>query len=177
MLSALSLEGSNRTMPTSKLIWGGLTQYGKVILCVLLSSLLVVPPQVFAQAKQTPRVSPAASESINAYLQKSYADLFEIARERLFTRSEIERMRQSLQQGREYCVNRFKQRSSGYDAKIKQAQSRLKQIDNNSGEAERHTLHCNIQELEALKSQASVMANHAIPIAYDNRQAKLEALG
>jgi predicted Zn-dependent protease len=41
---------------------------------------------------------------------------------------------------------------------------------------ERQTLHCRIQDARALKSQADVISQHAIPVAYENKRAKLELI-
>ncbi len=41
---------------------------------------------------------------------------------------------------------------------------------------ERHNLHCRIQDARALKGQADVISQNAIPVAYDNKQAKLDLI-
>ena len=154
---------------------------GKAILAFLLSEALVIPLSAGARAAGTypaeNRASaPSTSTDIRSYLKKSYAELFEIARERMFSEAEINQMRQALKNGREYCVKQFKQRAAEYDAQLKQSQSQLKQVSETSGDSARHNLHCNIQNLRAQKGNAELIAQKAIPIAYDNKQAKLELL-
>src|SRR5437879_11698822 len=54
--------------------------------------------------------------------------------------------------------------------------SQLKQISDRGDDSGRHDLHCRIQNLRLAKSQAEMMAQKAIPIAYDNREAKLQLI-
>jgi predicted Zn-dependent protease len=74
------------------------------------------------------------------------------------------------------CVKDFKQKSAQYGKEIEQAQKRLKDGGAKIAESERHDLHCKIQNLRALQSQTDVLAKHAIPIAYENRKAKLDLI-
>ncbi len=59
---------------------------------------------------------------------------------------------------------------------MKTAQAKLKQIGAHIDESQRHDLHCSIQALRAQKSQAEILANQGIPVAYENRKAKLELI-
>jgi Zn-dependent protease with chaperone function len=116
-------------------------------LAFLLSEALILIPA--AGTPTTDEVAPSSAKStdIGSYLRKSYAELFEIARERMFSVAEINQARIALKNGRE-----------------------------KSGDSDRHNLHCNIQNLRAEKNSAELIAHKAIPIAYDNKEAKLELL-
>ncbi len=85
-------------------------------------------------------------------------------------------MREELKKGKEYCVGQFKKRASHYDSRLKQTQSQLKQVSARANESERHDLHCRIQDVRMLKSQAEALASHAVPIAYENKGAKLDLI-
>ena len=83
-------------------------------------------------------------------------------------------MREYLGQAQDYCVGRFEGVSGEYQRRVDEAQKGLKK----SGitEVDRHSLHCSIQGARALKSQADVISQNAIPVAYDNKRAKLDLI-
>jgi Zn-dependent protease with chaperone function len=83
-------------------------------------------------------------------------------------------MREYLKQAQDYCTGRFEGVSGEYQRRAEAAQQSLKKPNITS--EERHTLHCSIQEARTLKGQADVISQHAIPVAYDNKQAKLELI-
>lgn len=123
-----------------------------------------------------PEVRPvtAVFQPLQEDLKKSYLTLFETAAKLEYSDAQITRMQQYLSEAQDYCVGRFESAGSEYQRKVDEAQRALKK----SGitEQERHTLHCTIQDARALKSQADVIGQHAIPVAYDNKQAKLELI-
>jgi len=137
-------------------------------LTLCLSLLLVVPAGPSGLAKR-----PEAT--LNDALRTSYLDLFEQAKYPHFTSAEIDAMRDQLARAEEMCLRRFKQKSSQYAKEIELAQKRLKD-DKRLSDAERHDLHCRIQNLRALKAEADVLIKHGIPVAYDNRRAKLDLI-
>jgi Zn-dependent protease with chaperone function len=114
--------------------------------------------------------------SIDDALKKSYVELFEYAEEPQYTAAEIDSVRDELKRAREMCVSRFKEKSKQYDKEIQRAQKQLKDRGARITESERHDLHCKIQNLRALQSQTEVLAKHAIPVAYENRKAKLDLI-
>ena len=148
----------------------------RALMACLLSVALNLTPVCWSQRDERPSPPPPASRQLQAYLQKCYLELFQLARERLFTAAEIAEMREALKRGRELCVKHYKQRISDYDSQLKQAQSQLKKISDRGEDSGRHDLHCRIQNLRLAKSQAEMMAQKAIPIAYDNREAKLQLI-
>jgi gas vesicle protein len=114
--------------------------------------------------------------SLKDALKKSYLDLFEYAEEAKYSAAEIDSVRDGLKEAGEICVSRFKEKSKQYDKAIEKVQKQLKDKKNQISESERHALHCMIQNLRALQSQTEVLAKHAIPIAYENRKAKLDLI-
>lgn len=147
-------------------------------LALVLCELLVFLPALSAE-RSAPQESKAASAasaettSLRSYLDKSYADLFETAPQLHFSAADIKQQRTTLTSGRAACVTRFKSHAKNYDGQITAAQKELKQTTAKISEEERKSLHCRIQNLDLLKSEAQVLAQHAIPTAYENLNAKL----
>jgi Zn-dependent protease with chaperone function len=150
------------------------------VLALLLSELLILSPAIGGCAsRQQPRtVEPAqaSTDSLRGYLQKSYLELFELASKLEFSAGEIEAQRKSLQSGKDICIGRFKAHSKQYGAQIETARKDLKKNTATLKEQERKQVHCNIQNLDLLKSEADVLAGQAIPTAYDNLNAKLDVI-
>lgn len=122
-----------------------------------------------------PEVKPVAPvfDPLQQELKKSYVTLFEIAPRLEYSASEIATMQQYLKQAQDYCTGRFESVAKEYQRRVDSDQAALK---SNIGDEERHNLHCRIQESRALKSQADVIGQRSIPVAYDNKQAKLELI-
>src|SRR5215470_1575222 len=114
--------------------------------------------------------------SLRGLLQKSYADLFDLAPTLRFTAAQIEAQRKSLEKGKGFCVARFKDHAKQYGKQVDAAQKDLKKRSGNLTEQQRSQLHCKIQNLELLRSEAQALSGHAIPTAYDNLQAKLDLI-
>lgn len=123
-----------------------------------------------------PEVRPPSQvfEPLQEELKKSYLTLFETASKLEYSDSQIAKMQEYLKQAQDYCVGRFEGASSEYQRRVDDAQKALKK--SSVTDVERHNLHCTIQEARALRSQADVISQHAIPVAYDNKQAKLELI-
>ncbi|HYM11393.1 MAG TPA: hypothetical protein VEU62_11710, partial [Bryobacterales bacterium] len=123
-----------------------------------------------------PTVQPAPHvfEPLQEDLKKSYLALFEIAPTLEYSDGQVLSMREYLKQAQDYCAGRFDALSKEYQRKVDDAQKGLKK--SSVTDAERHTLHCTIQDARALKGQADVIGQHAIPVAYDNKQAKLDLI-
>lgn len=154
-----------------------MSQNLRSMLAVLCSELLLSSLVGCGQHRaKLPEVRPpeAAYGPLQEDLKKSYQTLFETAGKLEYSESEIAAMRQYLTQAQDYCVGRFESSSKEYQKRADEAQKALKK----SGitETERHNLHCSIQDARTLKSQADVISQNAIPVAYDNKQAKLELI-
>lgn len=138
--------------------------------------LVSVPSQSWRPTSAREVYSQEKKTSVDEALKKSYLDLFEFAEEPQYSAAEINSVRDGLKRGQELCVSRFKQKSSQYSKEIEQAQKQLKDRGGKITESDRHDLHCKIQNFRGLQSQAEVLAKHAIPIAYENRKAKLDLI-
>ena len=148
------------------------------VTALVLSEVVTVSlPVPRAQAPQL-AASPAASglSALHQDLQKSYLDLFREAEWSNYKASEIEQARNQLKQAQDLCVREFKRRRDQFAGQLQEAQNGLKKNSSKLTEAERHDIHCRIQEVRVLGEEANVLANHAIPVAYQNRQAKLDLI-
>lgn len=123
-----------------------------------------------------PEVKPVAPVfgPLQEDLRKSYVTLFETAATLEYSAAQIATMQEYLKQAEDYCTGRFESIGGEYQRRVNADQGALKK--SKITDEERHNLHCRIQETRALKSQADVIAQHAIPVAYDNKQAKLELI-
>jgi Zn-dependent protease with chaperone function len=123
-----------------------------------------------------PEIRPPAQvfDPLSEELKKPYLTLFETAAKLEYSDGQIAKMQEYLKQAQDYCVGRFENISTEYERRVDDAQKGLKK----SGitPEERHNLHCRIQDARALKSQADVISQHAIPVAYDNKRAKLDLI-
>jgi hypothetical protein len=133
--------------------------------------LVLLPLSPGATQSTNPAPQP---EPLRSYLQKSYLELFELAPSLHFTAEEIKKQRESLAKGEETCVNRFKEHVKRYQKQIDAARADLKKNTANMSSEPRKAAHCKIQNLDLLRSEAEILARHAIPTAYDNLSAKLD---
>ncbi len=115
-------------------------------------------------------------EPLQEDLQKSYLQLFEETPRLEYSQAQIDDMRNYLDQAQDYCVGQFKKRGDAYDRQLQDAQKELKQKTRDLDDEARHEMHCQIQNLRVLKGQTQVLANHAIPVAYENKKAKLQLI-
>ena len=141
-----------------------------------LCELLIFP---LAGVSRSPQPRPAKAEEtlpLREYLQKSYVELFELSPRLHFTDQQIADQRDSFHQGRDMCVTRFKDHSKQYGKQTDAAQKNLKEKTAKLNDADRQQIHCQIQNLDLLKSEADALAGLAIPTAYDNLNAKLDVI-
>ncbi len=123
-----------------------------------------------------PPLVPAVFQPLQEALQKSYLELFQLAPTLEFSNTQIQNMRNYLEQARKYCVGQYKKKSDQYSADLKRLEGNLKQVSATASDTQRHDLHCQIQNTRALQSQTEVLADHAIPVAYENKEAKLDLI-
>ncbi len=123
-------------------------------------------------------VSPQSSQEtpLRALLQKSYAELFDLAPTLEFSTAEIEAQRKALASGKDLCVSRFKNHGKEFGKQVDATQKELKQKTASLTDVQRSQIHCKIQNLELLRSEAQALSGHAIPTAYDNLNAKLDVI-
>jgi predicted Zn-dependent protease len=145
----------------------------------VLSPLLIITPVLPAQAQAEATQASLPQQpklSLHEYLQKPYEELFELAPSLTFSAAEIEQDRQALKRGEDGCRGRFKEHSKLYGKQLDAARNDLKKGGSTLANEPRHALHCKIQNLELLRSEADVLSGQAIPNAYDNLSAKLNLL-
>jgi Zn-dependent protease with chaperone function len=133
------------------------------------------------QVTQTPGPSefstgaaPKGPTPLRQVLQKPYFELFDLAPTLEFTANDIQSQRKELEKGEDFCVARFKDHAKQYAKQIDTAQKDLKVQTVSLNEGQRQQVHCRIQNLELLRSEAQALSSHAIPTAYDNLNAKLD---
>jgi Zn-dependent protease with chaperone function len=147
------------------------------VVALALCALIVLPPVGEAAAQQASNPAhPAQPPSLREYLQKPYLELFELAPKLEFSAAEIESQREALESGKEVCVDRFENHMKQYSKQIEAAQADLKKKTATLTETQRKEMHCNLQNLDLLKSEAEILAKQAIPTAYENLNAKLDVL-
>ena len=153
-------------------------------LCAQLSVLgMTMEGSAASQVAQAPGsskfsagVSRKEPSELRKLLQKPYVELFDLAPAQAFTINEIETQRKALELGEDFCVGRFKEHAKQYGKQIEAAQKALKVRTVSMNEGQRKEVHCRIQNLELLRSEAQALSSHAIPTAYDNLNAKLDLI-
>lgn len=144
---------------------------------LLCSGLLIASlPGCGRHRVMLPEIKPPAQvfEPLQAELRKSYLTLFETASKLEYSESQIAHMHEYLNKRRTICTGRFEGASREYGRRVEDAQRGLKKPD--LSDPDRHNLHCTIQDTRALRSQAEVISQHAIPTAYENKRAKLDLI-
>lgn len=141
----------------------------------LLLSVAVCAGPAAAQRAPAP-LAPEVRKAFEEALQKSYNDLFEEAPRLEFSKAQIEAMRAILESRQKNCAAEFRRRAEDHARELKKEQDSLRAVTARINDSERRQRHCAIQNLRALESQARVLAEHAIPVAYENRKAKLELI-
>ncbi len=121
-------------------------------------------------------LAPSVFNPLQQDLKKSYLELFKISPRLEYSSDQIDAMHNYLDSAESYCDSQFKKREDGYGHEINSAQNSLKQDSSHMTDEQRHDAHCRIQNLRRLKSQTDVLVRHAIPIAYQNKEAKLELI-
>src|SRR5215469_4142314 len=150
-----------------------LRRFVAVIVC---QALILLPAMGESAARRQAPARSAQTLSLREYLQKPYLELFELAPKLEFSATEVEAQRNALKSGKDMCVDRFKGHSKNYANQIDAARKNLKQNTATLSEVQRQQIHCSIQNLDLLKSEADVLAGQAIPTAYDNLNAKLDVI-
>jgi len=131
----------------------------------------VAGPNDFSTGDEPKELAP-----LRRVLQKAYVELFDLAPTLDITSAEVEAQRKALDKGEAFCVARFKDHAKQYAKQIDAAQKDLKVQTVSLNEGQRQQVHCRIQNLELLRSEAQALSGHAIPTGYDNLNAKLDLL-
>ncbi len=147
----------------------------KKILAVFLSWILTCPLGLAATAASSVDQKAPLFHDLNQYTEDSYLKLFRISPELQFNDAQIKTMEDYFDKAKDACQDRYKTQAKQYDNQIKALEDRLKS-NPRMADDQRHLLHCQIQNLRAKKARSEVLENHAIPIAYENKKAKLELI-
>ncbi len=131
---------------------------------------------VASQVKPAVPLSAPVFNPLQGDIHKPYLELFRIAPTLEFSIEQINGMREYLNNAQDYCTSEFKKRRADYDTEFKQEQQELKKESPGLSDARRQEMHCKIQNLRILESQADLLSGHAIPTAYENEQAKLDLI-
>lgn len=132
--------------------------------------------QTQASSQVREAISQAQQVPLRALLQKSYIELFDLAPTLTISKAEMDSQRAKLGKDKGICVSRFKEHGKQYSKQVDTAQKELKQKTASLSEENRKQIHCKIQNLELLRSEAQALSGHAIPTAYDNLYAKLDVI-
>ena len=125
---------------------------------------------------QSPGPTSSEQTQLRTLLHKSYVELFDLAPTVSYAASELQAQRKTLDGGKKFCVSRFKEHGKQYGKQIATEQKDLKKKTTHLTEEQRSQIHCKIQNLELLRSEAQALSGHAIPTAYDNLNAKLDII-
>jgi Zn-dependent protease with chaperone function len=148
--------------------------YTVVISLILVA--LIIPAGCKSRPKALPQrtLEPQVMDPLLEITRQPYAELFENATRYRFTSDQLTEMQQYLEKSKEYCVDTYENRSKLYERQLRESSADLYRIGGGIDETQRHSRHCQIQNLRILKARADILADQAIPVAYDNRKAKLE---
>jgi Zn-dependent protease with chaperone function len=147
----------------------------RAFLALFLAEVILFIPVGICFAANFPK-TPSTLIELDHDLGKSYLTLFRISPTLHFTPDQISQMRDLLQKGKSFCVGELKHRSDQYGSDLNQSESHLRKAYATITANQRHNAHCNIQNLRYEQARANVLAQHAIPIAYANKEAKLDLI-
>lgn len=148
-----------------------------LVALLLVAAMLWMPLLQGRALAASQAAQPASTQlPLRDYLRDSYVELFKISPRLTFSASTFSEVSNDLKQGQSECDSTFKQRSSELGKELSQSQEQLGKETYSITAAERHHVHCSIQNMRAEQAQAEVLAQHAIPIAYQNLEAKLELI-
>jgi hypothetical protein len=148
----------------------------KKIIATFLSALLLLPNTSVSFA-QTP-LQPRLAELVT----KRYLELLELSSLRTFSTKEIEDFKQQLEKEKEAEEKRLEGVERELKKQLEQARKQLNELNKRASRdteeitEERRKLHCRILKLEAEMRQKKTEREQGVPIAYDNKRAKLDLI-
>lgn len=150
----------------------------KLVAVFLCQTLILLPAGCAPKRVNAPRapLAPAVFDPLQEALRKHYAELFETAPRLEFSASQVPKMREYLKNAEDYCVAQFRKRAEDYESQVRQTQGQLRRVSARVDDDRRKELHCRIQNARVLRGQSEVLANQGIPVAYQNKQAKLDLI-
>lgn len=124
----------------------------------------------------------AQTPVLSDMFKEPYLELLERADEFYFPERQLEELRKQLKREEKSEKKRLKQEEKGLETQIKQLRGRLSDLnqassrDSSEARIERHDIHCTIQSLEKKLNSKQTERKNSIPLAYDNKQAKLDLI-
>ncbi|NDD63075.1 MAG: hypothetical protein EBZ36_03700 [Acidobacteria bacterium] len=124
-------------------------------------------------------LAPWQSDQLTGLLNRSYLEILEISPRVSFTRNEFELVSRRLDQEQEAEKKRLEAEQQGYERQAKALRRGLDELNRKSSRddatvaRERQRIHCEILKLENRARQAEIARKHGVPVAFDNRRAKL----
>lgn len=109
-------------------------------------------------------------------IHHSYMWIFQNAGRQDYSAARFQQMNQYLLNSRDQCVKHFQGQIHEQDVSIHSTENYLQKNTATITTHHRHLLHCRIQNSRYARIEATVMAQHALPIAYENYRAKLQLL-
>lgn len=137
-------------------------------IALLMSMILVVPPELISTASDM--------------IKKSYLELFELNEIQKFSSAEIENVTNQLKKEQAAEENRLKKEEDRIKKEAAAARERLKQLNKNaskddaSAASQRKELHCEVLRLEDQLRKTNLQREKGVPIAYQNKFAKLDLI-
>jgi Zn-dependent protease with chaperone function len=109
-------------------------------------------------------------------IHHSYDWIFKNASHIHYSQAQYTGMEQYLKESQDKCIKHFQNQIHSSNNTILTSEKYLQKNTAHITSSRRHTVHCKIQNLRAVRVQDAVMAQHALPIAYENYNAKLKLL-
>jgi len=144
---------------------------------VLLSVSLLISinsPNVYAAAAQ--------EADLNALLKRPYLELLQLAPDYEFTSRQFSQVRDRLKNEEKTKKDQLRQKEENFEKQIKATQDHLKQLNARAAvetdeiKAERHELHCQIQNYQDDLALTKIERNNGVPVEYENYNAKLDLI-
>ncbi|MFN7923960.1 MAG: M48 family metalloprotease [Bryobacteraceae bacterium] len=134
------------------------------------------PPPLSTKEPPKSTLSPLVHKPLIEALTLSYDELFDQAATLEFSQHQLDRMREFFKESESYCTSNFGMEAKRLDHEIRDAQSELDRRGHSLSDSERKEIHCRIQTARLLEARAKMLSKHAVPVAYQNRRAKLEII-
>ncbi|MBI3935259.1 MAG: M48 family metalloprotease, partial [Acidobacteria bacterium] len=144
--------------------------------------VVIMAPVYSLPVQAAPLLAVQDTSGMDPLLKKPYLELLQLAPTVQFTRQQFDQVRKRLKDDQKKRENDLKSQQKNLESQIKDAQERLKKIGDNRqlGEdaiaAERHNLHCRIQDWQSQLADTKIALTTGVPVEYDNLNAKLDLL-
>jgi beta-barrel assembly-enhancing protease len=129
-----------------------------------------------------PGVPKRSGEPLASLLNRSYLEILDLSEQVSYPKAEFETVRQQLGREEEAEKKRLEAEQKGYETLIKSVRRELDALnrkgsrDNEATSKQRQSLHCRILKLENKARQSEIARKQGVPVAFDNRRAKLALL-